>query len=217
MLSNNHSDFWKEESEINMDKSKSKADKVKKCIIKAAAKVFSRDGFQKATVERIAREAGYSASSLYHYFDSKETIYRAVNQNIGRSFVEIAEAIKSVEMPFRTRIEELTNRIFEFAENDRDYFLFFLTQRPFFEWTLDEDAGKDGFEQYRVFLTALESITSEGIREEALIRIQASDLAAFYAGIVRSFFVEWCREGAKNSLTDKTSIVVNLFFRGAER
>lgn len=200
-----------------MSKSKETGEKSREAIVNAAATVFVQHGFQKATVEQIAKEAGYSASSLYHYFDGKDAIYQAVNQNIGRTFVEIAEFVRSTEMPFRARIDELTNRIFEFAESGRDYFLFFLTQRPFFEWTLNEDAGDDGFEQYRKFLTTVEFIISQGIQREVLIRIQASDLAAFYAGIVRSFFFEWCREGAKNSLTDKTPIVVNLFFRGAGR
>ncbi|MEU7892872.1 TetR/AcrR family transcriptional regulator [Nonomuraea sp. NPDC049152] len=43
-------------------------------LVKLAAEIFARKGFQATTVREIANEAGILSGSLYHHFDSKETI-----------------------------------------------------------------------------------------------------------------------------------------------
>ncbi|MDG5816141.1 TetR/AcrR family transcriptional regulator [Chitinispirillales bacterium ANBcel5] len=43
-------------------------------IMDAALKVITRDGYQGAKLEDIAREAGFSKASLYHYFPDREAL-----------------------------------------------------------------------------------------------------------------------------------------------
>ncbi|MEU4831862.1 TetR/AcrR family transcriptional regulator [Streptosporangium sp. NPDC023615] len=43
-------------------------------LVKLAAELFARKGFQATSVREIAKEAGILSGSLYHHFDSKETI-----------------------------------------------------------------------------------------------------------------------------------------------
>ena len=47
-------------------------------LVEAARVVFARDGFLEARVSDIAAEAGLSHGSYYHYFDSKEQLFREV-------------------------------------------------------------------------------------------------------------------------------------------
>ena len=47
-------------------------------LVGAAKVVFERDGFLEARVSDIAKEAGLSHGSYYHYFDSKEQLFREV-------------------------------------------------------------------------------------------------------------------------------------------
>jgi AcrR family transcriptional regulator len=47
-------------------------------LIEAAREVFERDGFLNARISDIAAAAGLSQGSFYHYFDSKEQIFREV-------------------------------------------------------------------------------------------------------------------------------------------
>lgn len=58
-------------------------------LVKLAAELFARKGFQATTVRQIAEEAGILSGSLYHHFDSKETIVDEVlttflNDLVGR-------------------------------------------------------------------------------------------------------------------------------------
>jgi AcrR family transcriptional regulator len=47
-------------------------------LIEAAKRVFERDGFLNARIIDISKAAGLSHGSFYHYFDSKEQIFREV-------------------------------------------------------------------------------------------------------------------------------------------
>ncbi len=47
-------------------------------LIEGAKKVFERDGFLEARIADITKSAKISAGTFYHYFDSKEEIFREV-------------------------------------------------------------------------------------------------------------------------------------------
>ena len=47
-------------------------------MLESAKAVFERDGFLEARISDIAEGAGLSHGSFYHYFDSKEQIFRKV-------------------------------------------------------------------------------------------------------------------------------------------
>jgi AcrR family transcriptional regulator len=48
--------------------------RIREDIVEAAARAFSRHGHRRVTMQDIAREAGYTAASLYTYFRSKKEI-----------------------------------------------------------------------------------------------------------------------------------------------
>jgi AcrR family transcriptional regulator len=59
-------------------------DQTKDKIMSVAAKIFAKYGFQKTTVDEIARSAHKAKGSVYYYFESKEELFKAVvEQEIG--------------------------------------------------------------------------------------------------------------------------------------
>src|SRR5580698_10826505 len=47
-------------------------------LIRAAEKIFARDGFEAAKLEEIAAEAGYTRRAFYANFESKEELFIAL-------------------------------------------------------------------------------------------------------------------------------------------
>lgn len=43
-------------------------------ILRSAALVFAREGFDRASMTQLARECGISKANIYHYYDSKDAI-----------------------------------------------------------------------------------------------------------------------------------------------
>jgi len=67
-------------------------------VVAAAAKVFARRGYHRATVDEIASEAGFTIGALYSNFAGKEELFlaiadRQVEQRAGefRAIAEVAE------------------------------------------------------------------------------------------------------------------------------
>ena len=51
-------------------------------LIEAGKAVFERDGFLQARITDIAAEAQVSHGSFYHYFDSKESLFREIAEEV---------------------------------------------------------------------------------------------------------------------------------------
>jgi AcrR family transcriptional regulator len=58
------------------------AEQRKKQILNAALSVFSRRGFDGATIPDIAQEAGVAVGTIYNYYQSKRELFIAVIQNL---------------------------------------------------------------------------------------------------------------------------------------
>ncbi|HEY2710629.1 MAG TPA: TetR/AcrR family transcriptional regulator [Caulobacteraceae bacterium] len=58
-------------------------------LIEATARILVRDGFDRASTNRIAEAAGVSVGSLYQYFPSKEALVAAVIERHNRDLLRI--------------------------------------------------------------------------------------------------------------------------------
>ncbi|WP_341312023.1 TetR/AcrR family transcriptional regulator [Paraburkholderia sp. IMGN_8] len=61
-------------------------------LIEATARILVRDGFDKASTNRIAEKAGVSVGSLYQYFPSKEALVAAVVERHNQELMEVVRA-----------------------------------------------------------------------------------------------------------------------------
>src|SRR5207302_1593955 len=63
-------------------------------ILDAAMRVFRRHGFRRSSIEQAAEAAGLTRQALYHHFQSKEALFRAVIEQLfeGALAAEIAAA-----------------------------------------------------------------------------------------------------------------------------
>jgi AcrR family transcriptional regulator len=61
-------------------------------LVEATARILVRDGFDKASTNRIGQEAGVSIGSLYQYFPSKEALVVALIQRHNRQLMAVVRA-----------------------------------------------------------------------------------------------------------------------------
>ena len=57
-------------------------------ILKAAAKVFFENGFEKTSVKMILEEAHIVTGSFYHFFSSKEALFEAVTESFLKQYAQ---------------------------------------------------------------------------------------------------------------------------------
>jgi len=80
-------------------------EEVRTHIVGVARRIFTRNGFRKATMEEIASLSRMGKSSIYYYFKSKEEIFRAVVEFEARMLKERLSRIigKSSSPPERLK------------------------------------------------------------------------------------------------------------------
>jgi AcrR family transcriptional regulator len=61
-------------------------------LIEATRRLLVREGFDKASTNRIAREAGVSVGSLYQYYPGKEALVAAVIDRHNRELMQVVRA-----------------------------------------------------------------------------------------------------------------------------
>ena len=89
-------------------------------ILEVAGQVFARDGYHSASMEEIAQLADVSKPMLYAYFGSKEGLYVAYVDRIGRQLVERLQSAGRHEDAIRVRLISRIDEFLAFVEEHRD-------------------------------------------------------------------------------------------------
>ncbi len=93
------------------------SDDIKLNLINEARVIFAKNGYNKATVDNIAKSAGKGKSTFYYYFSSKEEIFKSVIEQEANLFrAKILESI-SIEANASIKIKKyITTRLVIFNE-----------------------------------------------------------------------------------------------------
>jgi len=101
-------------------------------ILKAARKLFWKNGFARTTMPAIAEAAELSAGTIYLYFPSKHALYaELLDEGFDLLESRLREAVAKGRAP-RAAAEALVDAFLGFAREAPDYFdvLFFTLQEP---------------------------------------------------------------------------------------
>jgi len=190
-------------------------------ILRAALRVFARDGISRARIGDIASEAGMSVSSIYDYYPSKEDLAYAVPEaHLTRFFLEYAEAVAEK----KTASERL--RLYLWLAAD------FARRNP--EWArtlyleiwpsvlVSENAVRHSINDYvRVIIHLIRQGDASGEWE---CGDELYEIAAILNGSVNQTIITWLlyrkpRDLMKSivSVTDKTMSLLNPAARPASR
>lgn len=168
-------------------------------ILEAAARAFANRGFNSATMQDIAREAGYTAASLYSYFSSKEEIIRSLLESIRAE----RDAILDKQMPeglnFRQKLELLLRRQLEFAGRHKDAIRFvFLSGGPAAYGLQGGTCAGDGLTPLETHALDYERFFRAHAAPEDLGNWDVADVALAFAGLSHGFFHRWIRSDEKD-------------------
>jgi AcrR family transcriptional regulator len=72
----------------------------RRCLLEAAGRVFARRGIAQASVDEVARDAGFTKGAVYANFDSKEELFLAMlEERFAERLEEMDRALSTDEPP----------------------------------------------------------------------------------------------------------------------
>ena len=97
-------------------------------VLHSAMKLFAQDGYAHTTTRRIATEAGISTGLMYHYFDGKASLLRAVFENCMAILDEAFGRAYAQAAPDR-RLPALLQGMFALLKSDPSFWRLFYMLR----------------------------------------------------------------------------------------
>lgn len=180
-------------------------------LLQIAAELFATKGFKNTTVRDIADSAGILSGSLYHHFDSKESMVDEILSSFqDELFGKYAEILAGDADP-RAKLEAAVRVSFEAIDHHRNEVAIFQNEADYLG-TFDRfDYLADRNQQSRnVWLTLL----GEGVRSGAIR--QDLDVELVYRFIRDTVWVavRWYRPGGKLSHNDVADQYLTILLDG---
>jgi len=131
-------------------------------IAEAAMRVFAQKGFTRATNKDIAREAGITTGLIYHYFDSKEALLKAIIEMRSPAQLVYSLSPEVLALPPEALLRSLMLRMLNVVESDE----FVQLLRVFLPETIHNPglaaAGLPSYQEATTFLEGYLAAKMEG-------------------------------------------------------
>jgi AcrR family transcriptional regulator len=182
-------------------------------ILEAARSVFARKGFNAATVDDVAGEAGVAKGTVYLYYESKREIYfAALKFGIEQMYALLNEKLKSVSTP-EEKLRTLIAVKLAYFEENRDFFKIYYSELGnicIHPGTIDQDFKALYLEHAKV----VESILKDGARKKAIRPLRTEQAAFAITEIIRGVVTQRILGWSKSKLGHDVDFIFDLIWKG---
>jgi TetR/AcrR family transcriptional regulator, cholesterol catabolism regulator len=183
-------------------------------LLRIAAELFASKGFRNTTVRDIADAAGILSGSLYHHFDSKESMVDEILRTFQEElFGQYDEILASDDDP-RTKLERAVLVSFDTIDKHHDEVAIFQNDAAYL-LTFDRFSYLQtrNLQSREVWITLLRSGIEAGVLRDDL------DLELTYRFIRDTVWVavSWYRPGGRRTHTEIARQYLSILLEGIER
>ena len=180
-------------------------------LLRIAAGLFAEKGFKNTTVRDIADAAGILSGSLYHHFDSKESMVDEILQTFQTELFAAYDEVIASDADARTKIERAVRLSFEAIDQHRYEVAIFQNEADFlgsferFGYLAERNA-----QSREVWMTLL----NEGVRTGALRKDLNVELTYRFIRDTVWVAVRWYRPGGELSHTEVADQYLTILLDG---
>ena len=180
-------------------------------ILRAATRVFARNGYFNSKVADIARAADVADGTVYLYFKSKEEILHSIfDQNMSDAIASGRELIKLLSDP-REKLRRIAKLHLERLGADRDLAVVFQVELRGSTKFMEEFSAA-GFAEY---LDLLRQIIEEGQRSRVFRKnLNAKVVAKILFGALDEMATNWIISHRSYKLEPMADVVMDVFLNG---
>jgi AcrR family transcriptional regulator len=182
-------------------------------IIQAANRVFAERGFDQATMDEIAREAGVAKGTLYLYYPSKQDIYwAALRRGALELAAQTAEAVAAAAGA-EEKVRAFIAARLRYFEQHRD--LFRIVDSEFGRSFCRHDPPAKEFEElFLEQVKALDHLLQQAVRRKAIRAVRTEAVAFALFDITRGLATQRLRAGSRAPIEDDIAFAFDLTWKG---
>src|SRR2546422_9570239 len=180
-------------------------------ILRAATRVFARNGYFNSKVADIAREADVADGTVYLYFKSKEEILHSIfDQNMAEAIAAGGQLIENLDDP-REKLRRIAKLHLERLGADRDLAVVFQVELRGSTKFMEEFSAA-GFAEY---LDLLCKILEEGQRSSVFRKdLNAKVVSKILFGALDEMATNWIISKRSYKLEPMAAVVMDVFLNG---
>ena len=169
-------------------------------ILLAARKRFAHFGFSKVTMDEVAVDMGMAKPSLYYYYPTKGSLFRAVIAQEQQQFAQDVERFLSKDMTASRKLKEYVEirlRLFKKLAN--------LNSLGFNTWSEARSLSGDLFRNLEAqALKAIQHILISGKQSGEFPGVKPHETAKVLVHALHGLRLRLCRGGEGKPVTDET-------------
>lgn len=180
-------------------------------ILRAATRVFARNGYFNSKVADIARAADVADGTVYLYFKSKEEILHSIfDQNMSEAIAAARQLIQNVNDP-REKLRRIALLHLQRLGADRDLAVVFQVELRGSTKFMEEFSAA-GFAEY---LRVLRQIFEEGQRARVFRKdLNAKVVSKILFGALDEMATNWIISKRNYQLEPMANVVMDVFLTG---
>src|SRR5438093_1614875 len=180
-------------------------------ILRAATRVFARNGYFNSKVADIARAADVADGTVYLYFKSKDEILHSIfDQNMAEAIASGRKLIRGLSDP-REKLRRISKLLLERLGADRDLAVVFQVELRGSTKFMEEFSAA-GFAEY---LDLLCKILEEGQRSRVFRKdLNAKVVSKILFGALDEMATNWIISHRNYKLEPMADIVLDVFLNG---
>jgi AcrR family transcriptional regulator len=136
--------------------------RTREAIVRAAADVFSRDGFRAGTTKDIAARVGLSQPSLYYYVGSKETLLSELAIKLDHDMAATLERAQQISSEPREQLKAFIHELTRAVMNDTKLFAVYWAEARWLPETVAAQVGADERRFVRQVVDLIERVQADG-------------------------------------------------------
>lgn len=197
----------------NRDRLLRKAD-----ILKAAEHIFALRGYDKATIQDIAKQAQYATGTVYLYFKDKNDLYCSLlEEKLKVLLVRIKEKIRQAE-DAKEKLDILLEEEIGFFRENQDFFRILVSEANGLKFALSLRVSKSYvFREYYEHVSAL----VKKAQQKGRIRcdLYPSQIVDIFRFIFGSVIMDWLRKKPQELGDTKeiSGFILDIFLNGMGR
>ena len=183
-------------------------------ILRSAREVFAREGFQEATMEKIAQNAGISKGTIYLYFKNKtDLFFQAIDERLDEFISLIRNSLK-IECPPLKKIWKVVTTQMEFFEAHKEFFKVCLCIKGGLHLEHPQDYFERLNEKFQNYIDGISRVIEEGGKQGTLHRVEPIKGAHILAEMINSLIFYRIINEPTNPISQDEKLIYRVFLKG---
>src|SRR5215475_1110423 len=149
--------------QASRDRREQQKEDLRRIILDAAGEIFLEQGYEGFSMRRVAERIGYSATTIYRYYEDKDDLlFAVVNEGFSEFARQLTEAAEKVSHPLK-RLEALGQAYIRFGLDNPVYYQMMFMQRADLLFESRKEQTRPMIESFDVLQRSVRAAMDAGV------------------------------------------------------